>query len=278
LACVLFEHDVYFQSIARGLASMKPLAKVRAAYEYLRALRYELRMLRRLDRVQTCTEENKRYLLSFLPELEGRIDANLRAGIDAARYQFRPNGRQPRTMLFLGSFRHAPNYTALKWFLDHVLPRVLQDAPGAKLMVIGSDPPPVHTVPTFDGAVEMRGFVPDISEPLGRCAVFVCPILSGSGIRVKLLEAFASGIPVVSTRLGAEGLGEQDGLYCRLADRPEDFAAAIVSLFDDSAAAEAMARRAHAYVLADHDMSSMAARLEQTYRQTLSGKRRRPAS
>ena len=109
-------------------------------------------------------------------------------------------------MLFLGSFRHLPNQEGLEWFTRFVLPRVLQKRPGARLVVVGSDPPARHTLPGDSQAVEIVGFVEDIQAPLHRYGIFVCPILSGSGVRVKLLEAFASGIPVVSTRIGAEGL------------------------------------------------------------------------
>ena len=65
--------------------------------------------------------------------------------------------------------------------------------------------------------MQMLGFVEDVRDPLSRYAIFVCPILSGSGVRVKLLEAFAAGIPVVSTRVGAEGLAVKDGEFCALA-------------------------------------------------------------
>ncbi len=88
LACMLFEHDIYFQSIARGSANPQGMiANAKAAYEYLRALRYELRVLPRFDRVQVCSPENGNYLLSFLPSLRGRLDDN-RAGIATSRYEF----------------------------------------------------------------------------------------------------------------------------------------------------------------------------------------------
>jgi O-antigen biosynthesis protein len=101
---ILFEHDIYFQSIARGLAHMPgTLARIKARYEYLRALRYELGMLRRCDRVQVCTRENGEYLAGFLPRngaLRGRLQAGLRAGIDTARYDFSPGGREPTPCYF----------------------------------------------------------------------------------------------------------------------------------------------------------------------------------
>jgi glycosyltransferase involved in cell wall biosynthesis len=266
---LLFEHDVYFQSIARRLPYMTgAIEKVVARWEYLRALRYELRLLPRADRIQVCSRDNAEYLESFLPQLRGRIDAEYRAGIDTTWYDFKPIGREPFTLLFLGSFRHLPNAEALQWFVNDVYPRVRAAEPQARLIVIGSDPPPRHSLPSQMGedAIELVGFVKDVRESLSRYAVFVCPILSGSGVRVKLLEAFAAGIPVVSTRLGAEGLAETDGDICALADDPAGFARRTVELLQDAAKAESMARRAREEVVAKRDMRAMTERLVECYR------------
>jgi len=274
LVCALFEHDVYFQSIARMLAGLRgPFRRLTARWEYLRALRYELRLLPRLDRVQVCSRENRDLLVSFLPRMSGRIEDGLRAGIDATRYQPRYTGREPFSMLFLGSFRHQPNLEALEWFSRRVLPRVLERRPQARLVIVGADPPPRHSLPDCGGAIDLVGFVEDVREPLARYAVFLCPVLSGSGVRVKLLEAFAAGMPVVSTRLGAEGLAEQDGDLCALADSPEAFADKIVELFEQPDRAAEMARRARAEVEANRDMRVMAGRLEASLRKALLEKR-----
>ncbi len=273
IACVLFEHDIYFQSIARGAASVRGLLdRGKAAYEYLRALRYELRVLPKFDRVQVCSPDNGDYLLSFLPGLRGRIDDN-RAGIATSRYEFRADGREPETMLFLGSFRHLPNQEGLNWFTQKVLPAVLKRKPGARLVIVGSEPPPRHSLPNLPDNIELRGFVEDVREPLGRYAVFVCPILSGSGMRVKLLEAFAAGIPVVSTPLGAEGLAGKDGEICSLAADPAEFAQKIVELFEDGAKARGLACRAREKVVETRDMRVMTERLVESYQQVVRAKR-----
>jgi len=273
LACVLFEHDIYFQSIARGSANPQGLLKKgKAAYEYLRALRYELRVLPRFDRVQVCSAENGNYLLSFLPTLRGRIDDN-RAGIATSRYEFQADGREPETMLFLGSFRHPPNQEGLSWFTQKVLPAVLEHKPRARLVIVGSEPPPRHSLPHLPDNIELRGFVEDVREPLSRYAVFVCPILSGSGMRVKLLEAFAAGIPVVSTPLGAEGLTGKDGEICALAEDPTEFARKIVELFEDTEKARRLACRAREQVVATRDMRVLTERLMESYREVIRQKR-----
>jgi len=275
LACALFEHDVYFQSISRSLPFMRsPLDQGKACFEYLRAIRYELGLLPRCDHIQVCTRENKQYLESFLPQLAPKIEDGLRAGIDCASYSYPGGPRDPFTMLFLGSFRHAPNQVALDWFTRRVLPLVLEQLPQARLLVAGSDPPPRHGFPGPENAVELLGFVEDIQPLFASCALFICPIRSGSGVRVKLLEAFASGIPVVSTYLGAEGLARTDGEFCGLADDEAGFADRVVAALRDSAAAAAMAGRARSEVEAHWDMAAITRRLSDRYRGIVQEKRR----
>jgi O-antigen biosynthesis protein len=270
----LFEHDIYFQSIGRGLGHLPGmLADLKARVEYLRALRYELETLPRCDQVQVCTPANRDYLLSFDPRLAPKLREGLRAGIDTSRYQFRPCGREPFTMLFLGSFRHDPNRAALDWFVLEVMPLILARQPGARLIMVGSDPPPAHAYADRSGALRMLGYVEDVREPLGRYAVFVCPILSGSGVRVKLLEAFSAGIPVVSTRVGAEGLAAKDGEFCALADDPAGFAERVLGLFEDLGKAGEMAGRARAEVEAHWDMAAITGRLVEEYRALVRQKR-----
>ena len=168
-------------------------------------------------------------------------------------------------MLFLGSFRHLPNQEALHWFVREVFPKVRAEEPRARLVVIGSDPPPRHSLPEAE-AIELIGFVEDVREPLARYSLFVCPILSGSGVRVKLLEAFAAGIPVVSTRLGAEGLAQTDGEICALADDPAILRARTSSnFFATPKAAAKMAERARAEVVATSDMRVMTESLVEWY-------------
>lgn len=279
LACALFEHDVYFQSIGRALPFMRSsVDRIKARFEYLRAIRYELKVLPACDEIQVCTRENKAYLESFLPRLAPRIDSGLRAGIDTSVYPYPGGSRKPRTILFLGSFRHVPNVVALEWFTRHVLPAVLEKAPEARLLVAGSDPPPRYAFPDPANAIELMGFVEDIEPLFSSCAVFICPIRSGSGVRVKLLEAFASGIPVVSTTIGAEGLASRDGVFCVLADDPATFANGILRLFEDEDSAARMADRARREVESHWDVAVITSRLVEKYLQILKEKRSTSAS
>ncbi len=274
IVTALFEHDIYFQSIGRAFGKqINSVSEGKARIEYLRALRYELRALPPFDEVQVCTPAQRDYLLQFRPDLKPNLHAGLRAGIDVSRYSFHAAPREPLTMLFIGSFRHDPNRVALDWFVRSVLPKVLEREPRARLIVAGSEPPPAHAYADYGANLDMLGFVEDIREPLARYAVFVCPILSGSGVRVKLLEAFAAGIPVISTRVGAEGLATEDGAICALADDPQVFAEHVLKLLDNPEAAAEMARRARAEVEANWDMAVITARLVAGYREMARVKR-----
>jgi GT2 family glycosyltransferase/glycosyltransferase involved in cell wall biosynthesis len=264
IPCFLFEHDIFFQSLWRGMeaAGKKPVGLL----EYGRMLRYELGMAKDFTRVQVCSRENADYLLGFEPELQGRIDSDERAGIDTTRYPFVAEGREPDTILFVGSFRHTPNVEAINWFVNEVLPLVIESRPDVTLVVVGAEAPASMRHLDEHRNIRMAGFVEDIREPLTQCKVFLCPVLAGSGVRVKLLEAFASGIPVVSTKIGAEGLATRETGICEIADTADEFASSVVRLLRDDRYAAELARRARERVERENDSKVVTARLAATYR------------
>lgn len=273
VVCALFEHDVSFQAIARGFRFMKSqVDQVKAIWEYLRMMRYELGLLPKVDVVQVCTRENRLYLESFLPGLQGKIQEGLRAGIAASQYCYPGGPRKPYTLLFLGNFRHLPNVTAMQWFCRESLPRIVEKFPQVRVIIAGADPPPHHAFQDPTGVVELPGFSADIRPLLLENAVFICPVRSGSGVRVKLLEAFASGIPVVSTYIGAEGLARKDGEFCYLTDDPVGFADRVIELFANPEAGRALAHAAREEVLANWDMPVITERLVASYRAALKAK------
>lgn len=265
----LFEHDVHFQSVGRALEFISdPLDKLKASYEYLRALRYEMKELPRFDCVQVCTKENRDYLLSFAPGLASRLDYGLRACISACDYSFPGGPREPDTILFIGSSRHRPNRIAMEWFMAHVFSRITALRPRARLKLVGFEGNEFESYRLMP-QVEMPGYVENVKPLLETCSVFICPVRSGSGVRVKLLEAFAGGIPVVSTFLGAEGLAATDGVFCSLTDDPEDFARKTLDLLASPDHASAMAARARAEIEKNWDAAVVTERLLRAYREGL---------
>jgi len=274
----IFEHDVYFQTVERRVLTTGATADAKTVVEYLRAIRYELQMLKTFDYVQVCTPTNADYLKQFLPGLDGRMDASLRAGIRLSNYPLSTQPRREATLLFVGNFRHTPNREGLAWMLEEVMPLVNSRRDDVVLRVVGANIDQMALPNPLPKWVDIRGEVPSVTPHLEECSLFVCPVLTGSGVRVKLLEAYASGIPVISTSIGAEGITGTVEPVCAVADDPEGFSRWILKLLDHPEAAQGLARAARQLVESDWDAEKNTRVLEARYRELLRQKHMRAAA
>jgi glycosyltransferase involved in cell wall biosynthesis len=136
-------------------------------------------------------------------------------------------------LLFTGHLRWAPNREGLLWLLREVWPRVRERSPAAKLVVVGADPP-AEALGLAGERVEFTGYVDDIGAWFERASVILVPILSGSGVRLKLIDGLATGRPVIATPLGALGFEVRDGEHLLIAGSAQAFADAAVLLLGDS--------------------------------------------
>ena len=146
--------------------------------------------------------------------------------------------------VFVGAMFYEPNVDAVQWFARAILPRIRMRSPRARFVVVGRDPRPEIAALHDGDTVTVTGTVDDVAPYLRRASVAVAPIRMGSGTRIKILDAFAHGTPVVSTTLGAEGLEVSHGRELLLADAPEAFAATCVRLAADRTLQAALAARA----------------------------------
>ena len=140
-----------------------------------------------------------------------------------------PLPSQP-TLLFLGTFGYQPNVIAANYLLSEIWPRIISTVPHAKLLIAGENPDQITAFRSNPPQVEFCGFVEDLDALYADTRVVCCPILSGGGTRIKILEASAYTRPVVSTHIGAEGLNFSDGKDILLRDDPASFADACISL------------------------------------------------
>lgn len=137
-------------------------------------------------------------------------------------------------IMFLGGLHWPPNSNGILWFLREVWPLVKRRAPEAVLTVIGKKPPKqLIRKAAHSKDVEVTGYVEKLTPYLERSAVLIIPLLAGGGMRVKILDAWRWGVPVVSTSFGAEGIQVRDGWNILLGDTPQDFARAVCELFEN---------------------------------------------
>jgi glycosyltransferase involved in cell wall biosynthesis len=141
-----------------------------------------------------------------------------------------PSPAKEDVIIFSGNLEYRPNLTAVRYFREAIWPVLRERWPGLVWRLIGMNADSVRRYTAGDGRIDLRGPVDDAIEALAQAKVAVVPVLSGSGTRVKILEAWASSTAVVSTRMGAEGLAGRDGEHLLLADSPGDFAAAVSRL------------------------------------------------
>ena len=167
--------------------------------------------------------------------------------------------RQPaRRVTFLGGLHYPPNAQGISWFAEHVFGQVLAQAPDVCLTVIGKQPPPqLQKLGIPQQNLDVTGFVDDPTPYLEETAVFVVPLLAGGGMRVKILDAWMWGLPVVSTRVGAEGIELCDGQNIMLADEPQAFAQAVLHLLNHPQRAAQMGAAGRQWALAHYDWHTM---------------------
>lgn len=152
-------------------------------------------------------------------------------GVDCAALADLPTGRppDPPVVLFLGTMSWGPNAAAAKFLAVDVMPKLRGRFPSARLLVVGRDPPADLKALAGANGVEVTGGVPDVKPYLLQASLLAVPLDAGGGTRLKILEAFAAGLPVVSTAVGAEGIDAIPGAHLVLAERPA-FTAAVIDL------------------------------------------------
>jgi glycosyltransferase involved in cell wall biosynthesis len=276
-AIVLDQHNAVFQvpdRLARHEAN--PLKRALLAWEARKMARFEARICRGFDHVVWVTDEDR---LALAATSEGRADLPdgrstvIPICVDTDRPPVVERGTEVRRVTFLGGLHWPPNAEGARWFARDIWPRVRAQAPEAVLTLIGKDPPrALARHGSGSDGVEITGFVPDPSSYLSETAAFIVPLQAGGGMRVKILDAWSRGLPVISTRLGAEGLLARDGENLLLADDPEAFARAVVRVLREPTLAARLVEGGRRTVEVHYDWRRVYRAWDDVYERALAGR------
>jgi glycosyltransferase involved in cell wall biosynthesis len=228
---VLDQHNATFQVPARmALWEASAARRVLLRRESRRLLAFEQRMVAEFDHVVWLSDDDRRALARHA-RAGDRAGTVIPIAVDPAERSLTGHDPHPFRVTFVGPMKWPPNADAAHWLTTAVWPRVRARVPGARLTFIGECPPAMAERFRRAG-VDVAGYVRDLTAApyLPQTAVFVVPIRAGAGVRVKILDAWSWGLPVVSTRLGAEGLDAREGDNLLLADDEAGFARAVAEV------------------------------------------------
>lgn len=245
---VLDHHNIEHRipkRLAEAPGAAGPLARWYARQEWPKLRDHELAACRRADQVLVVSGEDREGLEQLAPDLAGKISV-VPIGVDTDYFAPEGDGWQPgsRTLLSIGTMFWPPNVDSMLYFCGEILPKIKASVPDVHVNIVGARPTPVvRALGEHDPAtVTVTGSVPDV-RPYGKdCGAFIVPLRAGSGMRVKILNALAMGLPVVSTSVGAEGIDVTNNENILIADGPDEFAGAVTRVLCDSALAERIAR------------------------------------
>lgn len=257
---VLVQHEPSLHA-SRALQGPRLLVPVLQRADRAAWRRFERSHLPRFAAVVTFTARDAAITRSSFPKL--RI-VTIPLGVGLPERPCQPLGIAPPTVLFFGSFRHPPNVEAASRLVQSIFPRVRQRCPDARLEIVGEHPPPDLRTQS-DRTIAVHADVPDLRPYLERAAVVAAPLLSGGGMRVKVLETLAAGKAMVASRLAVEGLGLRDGADVLLAETDEEFADALVHVLADTALRMRIANAARAWAQEAGGWEHTAAAYEQLY-------------
>ena len=173
-----------------------------------------------------------------------------------------------RTLVFSASFDAFVNQDAVLYWMETIWPRVLRELPGAKMLFLGKDPPPSLTRHASE-RVQFTGTVPDVRPYLSQSSACVVPLRVAGGSRIKILEAMAAGLPVVSTPEGAEGLDVVPGEHLLIARNVDEFVGGVVRLLQDGALARSLATRGRKLVEERYDWRNIAPLIPVAWQETI---------
>ncbi|MDX2075871.1 MAG: glycosyltransferase family 4 protein [bacterium] len=232
------------------------------AIEALKMRVVEPQIWAKADAVGAMSDIDKALIQKASPKARVYLAPN---GVDTAFFTPNPDiAKIPNTAIYMGDYKYFPNADAVIYFATDILPLIQKSIPDFKLILLGKDPSPDILALQSD-AVQVTGLVEDTRPYLQSSAVFVCPLRSGSGTRFKLLEALACGCPVVSTTIGAEGLGAVDGVNMLLRDTPQSFADGVIHLLNHPQQAHQMGVEGREWVVSKHGWGMSAQILREAY-------------
>lgn len=259
---VLDEHNIEYDLQRRTAGSADGLMRtVYNSLNWRKLAREEKAAWRRVDGVVLTSDRDQQLLLDNSRGIPTEVIPN---GVDVGQFSASTAAPEPDRLLFFGANNYFPNHDALLYFIDEILPKVLERRPNAKLSIVGPGIQPA-IMERQSPHVEVVGFVDDLMPHLERASAVVVPLRIGGGTRLKIVEAMAKSKAIVSTRIGAEGIDLAHERDVLMADTPSDFAAQVVRVLSEPELGARLGKNARLLAEQAYAWTAIVQRLEKFY-------------
>lgn len=264
-------HNATFSIMERMQKNVPWFLKPVLALEVRRLKRYEAALIRDFDHTLTVTPQDKALLVkACLDEQIGDVEDRISVvpiAVDTHLLQPVKTSPGSRKIITLGTLHYPPNADGIRWFIQQVFPLIMAKLDNVTLTVVGKNPP----VDFFalqeqaGGSIEVTGFIKDLDPYLAASAIMVVPVRAGSGMRVRILEAFARGLPMVTTTIGLEGIQASVGEDILVEDDEKGFAEAVIRLLEDPSLQAHLAENGRHFVENFYDLRIVLRELSEIY-------------
>ena len=230
--------------------------------ELRRVVPYESNIGKYFDRLILVSEKDRTFLKSDnVTVIPLGIDTDLFKPIEKIHHD--------PIIIFSGNMFYSPNIHAISWFIEKCFSRIQMEIPDVSLTIAGGRPSKVVRDLAQQRGIKITGFVDSMPDMINQASVAIAPMLSGSGMQFKILEAMACGLPVVTTSLGLGSIKAKPNEEIIIADTEEAFTKAVISLLTNSDAAKRIGDRGRYFVLKNHSWENAANQVQEIYRRVL---------
>jgi glycosyltransferase involved in cell wall biosynthesis len=252
---------------------LRPVLRLEAK----RVKRYEANLVLDFEHTLAVTTIDKKDLMDAVSEMAPRSEQGVSQkitvipiAVDTARLA--PIQRQAGStnILTLGTLHYPPNADGIRWFATEVFPLITRQIPEATLTILGKNPPADFLKMAEDnpGKITVTGYAPELTPYMQQAALMVIPVRAGSGMRVRILEALALAMPIVTTTIGLEGIDAKNDEEVLVSDTPDDFAAAVIRLMGDADLQTRLAQNGRRLAEETYDWRVVLKKLDQVIKST----------
>ena len=261
------EHDSSIMFFKNSYYEAKDGTVFSNYFDYLKRVHFHYSTYKKLDRIILLSKEDEQILRTFFPKSDFSF---IPTGVDIKHFSFVHSGRpKSKRLIYVGHYPHYPNEDAIIYFAKKIFPHIRKRIPDVEFLIVGSGP--TERIKKIAEQANIR-LIPDVEDVwpyLRESAVFVNSMRISAGIKGKVLEAMATGIPVVSTKVGACGIRANNGKQILIADTPSAFVQSVIKLFKDDALYSEIACNARRLVEERYDWQKIFQSLAQVYEQTI---------